>query len=172
VSRAYRPWDIGHLLFMTLIVAFLLIAIVALAGCASAVKPPESQFFSEHSPATAVAMPSPAPLPARPSAELAATPGGEAMLFEPSAALQLLLRDEIGEANTRIAAECSAGYAELSGAYDVLLEHAQALEQRYNLLGSHWAEAETELQRQDTAHAAENWFNRLLLLLAALGLAL
>lgn len=141
------------------------------AGCAlSPTKPPQSTLF-ERMQAVNAAMPPPAALPPRPHAAVLQSGDEQFMAFDASGALQLAVRDEVAQSNTRAAAQCSAGFNGLSVAYDDLLEKARQHEQLYNQLGQRWADAENDLQRQRTMHGVDNWVNRALLLLA-LGIAL
>jgi hypothetical protein len=166
------PYQAKHGLLMSFVVLLLAaVVLFALVGCGlSPVQVPESRYFAQLQPAD-VEMAEPAPLPPRPEARLLSTPGGEVMAFDGGTGSMLLARDEVAEANTQIAGACSVGFGELQGAYNVLLDKAQEQERYTNHVGRRWAEAETQLRRDQTAHAWENWFNRLLLA-AALGLAL
>lgn len=156
--------------FATALIFMIAIA-TSLMGCASAgVKPPTSALFSQMQKPD-ITMPAPVALPARPQAAAIRAAGTDYVGFDASAAKQLLIRDEIGEQNTDLATECSAGFNEVAGAYGVLLDQAQAQERMFNQVGQRWADAENDLQRQDVIHETENWINRALIVLAV-GIAL
>jgi len=141
-------------------------AACATSGCVAApVKAPSSDLFAQMK-SPDVSMPAPAALPARPNATVVKSAAGEMLAFDAKGAKVLLARDEIGERNTELAAECSTGFNEVTGAYGVLLEQAQTHEQMYNLVSEKWAAAETQVRRQDVVHEAENWVNRALMLIA------
>lgn len=155
-----------------LLAAIMIAASAFLSACAlSPVDPPSSELFSQMQPVGDVAMPAPQPLPDRPRAALLTLEDVQFMAFDTSGAQRLGVRDAIGEANTRLAEHCSAGFNELATSYDTLLGHAQAQELHFNRLGERWSEAEGDLQRQRFEHGAETWANRALLVLA-IGLAL
>lgn len=155
-------------------IALLCLSLVPLLASACALSPaqaPASDLFTQMTPIGDVDMPAPAALPDRPHAAALVVNGAELLAFDAAGAQRLIVRDQVGEANTQIAQECSAGFNTLSASYDHLLAQAKDHERVYNRLGERWAEAENDLQRQRVVHGAEAWLNHLLLL-AAIGLAL
>lgn len=144
---------------------------LSLSACAmSPVDAPQSDYFAQLAKADST-MPAPADLPSRPHATMLTVQNVDVFAFTAEQANQLMARDLIAEANTTIAKECSAGYNEVTGAYDILLMQAQQHEQIYNRLAERWADAENDLQRQRMSFGVETWANRALMAVAV-GLAL
>jgi hypothetical protein len=155
-----------------LLVAVMLSLCTLTSACAlSPMQAPASDLFAQMQPLGDASMPMPQALPERPRAALLTLEDVQLMAFDPLGARQLVARDSIGEANTRLAEHCSAGFNELAVSYDTLLDQARDHERYYNRLGERWAQAETDLQRQRFEHGLETWANRALLVLA-IGLAL
>jgi hypothetical protein len=113
----------------------LMVPVLSSACALSPARAPQSSFFAQMQPLALDDMPVPAAMPERPKAAALTTPAGQFVVFDAAGAQRLIARDQVGEANTQIALECTAGFNTLSGAYDQLLMQAQEHERIYNRLG-------------------------------------
>jgi|GEM_PF-3137167 len=148
----------------------LLVAILMLAGCASAPQAPQSGIFAGEPPER-IELPDPVLMPDRPDARIAEIGDQQHMCFGSAEAVQLRERDNAGQANTEILERTLASARALEQSNRLLYQQAQALEQIANLRSQQWADSEARRLEDRREHRIETWMHRLLTIVLA-GVAL
>jgi hypothetical protein len=147
------------------LLALLVLACVALAGCSSAPKAPQSHVFDRVPAVKTLNMP--LPLPPKPKAEVCTVRGVEKMCFDQGNAVLLEAREETLLGNMTIAVEAVNAHTDLRDSYITLHQQARIMEAQQNAAAQRLAEAEAALERERRDAAIERWLGRGLLILLA-----